>query len=123
MAERPLTVNSLGQKLGPVNITSRIRHKAPAHIARHHHKLNVAALTAGMGLGVVSGASLYVAYGLFGTPGGIFNALSLLTAMIGASVLTLHHKEGVKRQSIEAQNARTPADAVEMKKQPSRAGV
>ena len=36
-----------------------------------------------MGLGVVSGASLYVAYGLFGTPGGIFNALSLLTAMIG----------------------------------------
>ena len=49
--------------------------------------------------------------------------LVLLTAMIGAIVLTLHHKEGVKRQSIEAQNARTPADAVEMKKQPSRAGV
>ena len=49
--------------------------------------------------------------------------LVLLTAMIGAIVLTLHHKAGVKRQSIEAQNARTPQDAVEMKKQPSRAGV
>ena len=33
----------------------------------------------------------------------------LLTAMIGAIVLTLRHKEGVRRQSIAAQNARTPA--------------
>jgi NADH-quinone oxidoreductase subunit J len=47
----------------------------------------------------------------------------LLTAMIGAIVLTLHHKVGVKRQDISAQNARTPADAVEIRKVPSRQGV
>lgn len=49
--------------------------------------------------------------------------LVLLTAMIGAIVLTLQHRPGVKRQSIEAQNARTPASAVELRKAPSRAGV
>ena len=32
----------------------------------------------------------------------------LLTAMIGAIVLTLHHKAGVKRQDVGAQVARTP---------------
>ena len=35
--------------------------------------------------------------------------LVLLVAMIGAIVLTLRHKPGVKRQNIGAQNARTPA--------------
>lgn len=49
--------------------------------------------------------------------------LVLLTAMIGAIVLTLHHKVGIKRQSVEAQNARTAKTAVELKKVPSRAGV
>jgi NADH-quinone oxidoreductase subunit J len=34
--------------------------------------------------------------------------LVLLVAMIGAIVLTLRHKPGIKRQSIPAQNARTP---------------
>jgi len=38
--------------------------------------------------------------------------LILLVAMIGAIVLTLRHKEGVKRQSIAAQVARTPATAM-----------
>jgi NADH-quinone oxidoreductase subunit J len=47
----------------------------------------------------------------------------LLTAMIGAIVLTLHHKVGVKRQDISVQNARTPAEAVEIRKVPSRQGV
>jgi NADH-quinone oxidoreductase subunit J len=49
--------------------------------------------------------------------------LILLVAMIGAIVLTLRHKQGVRRQSIEAQNARTAASAVELKKQPFKAGV
>ncbi len=40
--------------------------------------------------------------------------LVLLVAMVGAIVLTLRHKEGVKRQSIAAQVARGPATAVEM---------
>ncbi|MGA0600707.1 NADH-quinone oxidoreductase subunit J [Caulobacter sp. KR2-114] len=35
--------------------------------------------------------------------------LVLLVAMIGAIVLTLKHREGVKRQNISAQVARTPA--------------
>ena len=47
----------------------------------------------------------------------------LLTAMVGSIVLTLRHRPGVKRQSIEAQNARTREQAVELKKAPSRAGV
>lgn len=42
--------------------------------------------------------------------------LVLLVAMIGAIVLTLRHKEGVKRQSISAQVNRTPATSVEVVK-------
>ena len=44
------------------------------------------------------------------------SGLVLLVAMIGAIVLTLRHKEGVKRQSISVQVARTPATAIEIKK-------
>jgi NADH-quinone oxidoreductase subunit J len=51
------------------------------------------------------------------------SGLVLLTAMIGAIVLTLRHKPDVKRQVIEDQNARTRANAIEIKKAPSRAGV
>jgi len=47
----------------------------------------------------------------------------LLTAMIGAIVLTLHHRPNVKRQDISAQNARTRASAIENKQVPSRTGV
>jgi NADH-quinone oxidoreductase subunit J len=42
--------------------------------------------------------------------------LVLLVAMIGAIVLTLRHKEGVKRQSISDQVARTPETAIEIRK-------
>jgi NADH-quinone oxidoreductase subunit J len=41
--------------------------------------------------------------------------LVLLVAMIGAIVLTLRHRPGVRRQSIKAQNARTPAMSMEVK--------
>jgi len=41
--------------------------------------------------------------------------LVLLVAMIGAIVLTLRHKVNVKRQNISAQNARTPATAIEIR--------
>ena len=40
----------------------------------------------------------------------------LLVAMVGAIVLTLRHKAGVKRQSIAEQVARTPATAIEIRK-------
>lgn len=51
------------------------------------------------------------------------SGLILLTAMIGAIVLTLRHKVGVKRQSIEAQVLRSPATAIEVRKVASRAGI
>jgi NADH-quinone oxidoreductase subunit J len=51
------------------------------------------------------------------------SGLVLLTAMIGAIVLTLRHKPDVKRQVIADQNARTRAGAIEIKKVPSRTGV
>jgi NADH-quinone oxidoreductase subunit J len=47
----------------------------------------------------------------------------LLTAMIGSIVLTLRHKQGVKRQDISEQNARTREEAMEVRKVPSRKGV
>lgn len=43
------------------------------------------------------------------------SGMILLVAMIGAIVLTLRHKEGVKRQSIAQQVARTREQAVELK--------
>ncbi len=42
--------------------------------------------------------------------------LVLLVAMVGAIVLTLRHKEGVKRQNISDQVARSPATAIEVVK-------
>jgi NADH-quinone oxidoreductase subunit J len=49
--------------------------------------------------------------------------LILLVAMIGAIVLTLRHKPGVRRQSIAAQVARTPATAIEIKKVETGKGI
>lgn len=49
--------------------------------------------------------------------------LVLLVAMIGAIVLTLRHKTGVKRQSIAVQVARRPEDAIEIKKVESGKGI
>ena len=39
----------------------------------------------------------------------------LLIAMIGAIVLTLRHRPGVKRQSVEKQTGRTREEAIELK--------
>ncbi|MGD9913834.1 MAG: NADH-quinone oxidoreductase subunit J [Rhizobiaceae bacterium] len=47
----------------------------------------------------------------------------LLVAMIGAIVLTLRHKQGVKRQSIAAQVARNPATSIEVKKVETGKGI
>jgi NADH-quinone oxidoreductase subunit J len=40
----------------------------------------------------------------------------LLISMIGAIVLTLRHKQGVKRQDVSVQVARNPATAMEVVK-------
>ena len=47
----------------------------------------------------------------------------LLVAMIGAIVLTLRHREGVKRQNISEQVARTPETAIEVRKVRSGQGI
>jgi NADH-quinone oxidoreductase subunit J len=65
------------------------------------------------------GEVLYTRYIYFFQAAGMI----LFTAMIGAIVLTLHHKPGVKRQDIGAQVARNPETAVEVRKVPSRAGI
>jgi len=49
--------------------------------------------------------------------------LVLLVAMIGTIVLTLRHRDGVKRQSIAAQVAREPSSAIEIKKVESNKGL
>ncbi len=49
--------------------------------------------------------------------------LVLLVAMIGAIVLTLRHRENIKRQDISKQVARTPATAVEVVKVKPGQGV
>jgi NADH-quinone oxidoreductase subunit J len=65
------------------------------------------------------GQVLYTKYVIFFQA----SALVLLTAMIGAIVLTLRHRPNVKRQNIDEQNARTAKTVVELKKVPFRAGV
>ena len=65
------------------------------------------------------GRVLYTKYVIFFQAAG----LVLLTAMIGAISLTLHHRPHVKRQNISEQNARTAKSVVELKKVRSRVGV
>ena len=65
------------------------------------------------------GQVLYTKYVL------VFQAagLLLLTAMIGAIVLTQRHRVGVKRQDIGRQNARTPENAIEVVSVPTGEGI
>jgi NADH-quinone oxidoreductase subunit J len=65
------------------------------------------------------GQVLYTRYFYFFQAAGLI----LLVAMIGAIVLTLRERVGVKRQDISRQNARTQATAVELRKVPSRQGI
>ena len=58
------------------------------------------------------GNVLYTKYIFFFQVAGLI----LLVAMVGAIVLTLHHKENVKRQNIARQVARTRETAIEMRK-------
>ena len=57
------------------------------------------------------GEILYTRYIYFFQAAG----LVLLVAMVGAIVLTLRHKPNIKRQNVAAQNARTRADAIEIR--------
>ena len=65
------------------------------------------------------GQLMYTKYVLFFQLSGMV----LLVAMVGAIVLTLRHKAGVKRQDISVQVARTPATAIEVRKVESGKGI
>ncbi|WP_375569461.1 NADH-quinone oxidoreductase subunit J [Ahrensia marina] len=65
------------------------------------------------------GLVLYTDYVYFFQAAGMV----LLVAMVGAIVLTLRHREGVKRQDINVQNARTPETAIEVVKVKSGQGL
>ncbi|WP_046863348.1 NADH-quinone oxidoreductase subunit J [Microvirga massiliensis] len=65
------------------------------------------------------GQVLYTRYAYFFQAAGLI----LLVAMIGAIVLTLRARPGVRRQDISRQNARTQEMAVEVRKVPFRQGV
>ena len=69
---------------------------------------NAATITNTRALGEV----LYTKYFLYFQVAGLI----LLVAMVGAIVLTLRHKEGVKRQNVSVQVARGPATAIEVRK-------
>ncbi|EHK56616.1 NADH-quinone oxidoreductase subunit J [Allomesorhizobium alhagi] len=86
-------------------LASTVAKPTPDIVARH----NTAAL----------GDILYTDYIYFFQVAGLI----LLVAMIGAIVLTLRHREGVKRQDVTAQVARTPATAIEIKKVETGKGI
>jgi NADH-quinone oxidoreductase subunit J len=65
------------------------------------------------------GRVLYTRYFYFFQTAGLI----LLVAMIGAIVLTLRERLGIKRQDISKQNARTQETAVEVRKVPFRQGI
>ena len=65
------------------------------------------------------GRVLYTQYFYFFQAAGLI----LLVAMIGAIVLTLRERVGVKRQNISMQVRRTQAEAVEVRSVPSRQGI
>ena len=65
------------------------------------------------------GLVLYTRYVYFFDTAGVI----LLVAMIGAIVMTLHHKPNVRRQNIAAQVARTRASAIDVVKVKSGQGL
>jgi NADH-quinone oxidoreductase subunit J len=65
------------------------------------------------------GQVLYTQYFYFFQAAGLI----LLVAMIGAIVLTLRERVGVRRQDISRQNARTQETAIEVRKVPFRQGL
>lgn len=79
----------------------------------------VAAIPANVSNTAALGQVLYTKYIYYFQAAG----LVLLVAMIGAIVLTLRDRKGIKRQDIPTQNARTKEAAMDVKKVPSRAGV
>ena len=72
-------------------------------------------ITSGIDNTTALGRVLYTQYAYYFEAAGLI----LFVAMIGAIVLTLRHKDGVRRQSIAQQVARNPKTAMEVVKVPS----
>ncbi len=90
---------------------------SPEVVGRQQAAMEAAAQAAGKGAAAVSntealGLILYTKHVYFFQAAGLI----LLVAMIGAIVLTLHHKANVRRQNIAEQVARSPQSAVEVVK-------
>jgi NADH-quinone oxidoreductase subunit J len=83
------------------------------------HAPGAVAAAAGVSNTQALGLVLYTRYVYYFEVAGMI----LLVAMIGAIVLTLQHKPGVRRQSIAKQVARTPATGIEIVKVPSGGSV
>jgi NADH-quinone oxidoreductase subunit J len=75
-------------------------------------KPSISAIPAGVSNTEALGRVLYTQYIYYFQAAGVV----LLVAMVGAIVLTLRHKPGVKRQNIAEQNARTRTTAIEVVK-------
>jgi NADH-quinone oxidoreductase subunit J len=82
-------------------------------------KAPIAAIPANISNTEALGRVLYTQYIYYFQAAG----LVLLVAMIGAIVLTLRERVGIKRQNVVAQNARTKASAMDVRKVPSHAGL
>jgi NADH-quinone oxidoreductase subunit J len=95
--------------LGGALLSPAVRDTVVAPIPPLDVQSNIAAL----------GALLYTRYVFFFQTAG----LVLLVAMIGAIVLTLRHKEGVKRQDIAAQVGRTREASIEVVSVESGKGI
>jgi NADH-quinone oxidoreductase subunit J len=87
--------------------------------AAHAPGAAAASAAAGVSNTQALGLVLYTRYVYYFEVAGLI----LLVAMIGAIVLTLSHKPGVRRQSIKAQVARTPATGVEIVSVPAGGAI
>jgi NADH-quinone oxidoreductase subunit J len=87
--------------------------------AAHAPGAAAASAAAGVSNTQALGLVLYTRYVYYFEVAGLI----LLVAMIGAIVLTLSHKPGVRRQSIKAQVARMPATGVEIVSVPAGGAI
>ena len=104
-----------GLLVGGVVLAELIALFVGRHIDVGLGKTLAAATPADMGNTKALGMLIYTKYAYLFQGAGLI----LLTAMIGAIVLTHRRREGVKRQSAAVQVARTPATAMSIEKVPS----
>ena len=90
-------------EFGFVGFAANAAHGAPIQIARN----SASQLTNAVAIGQVLYTDYWLVFQLAG--------LVLLVAMVGAIVLTLRHRPGVRKQNIAAQVGRRRSEAVELK--------